>query len=323
MRVSLEWFLLDNLATNWLLLKLSGALGGIAVRPVRGLLTALLGTLWDLVALGKWPRLLSLPGRIACLLVTALCVSRREYGRALLSLLIASLLLGGGLLLLTLGQAGPWTGGVLLGTVPLRAAVYGLCLLPLGIRAVRRLVHRGYEGDCRRVVTLTVGSEKHVLTALVDSGNLLTEPLSGLPVVLVEGMDLPPGLPLSIEGQGIVEVVPGAVETGPDRAPVPVYVGPSPLPLRDFQALLPGAALHEGRKTNAQQAKSSVLSALCAAVHPALSGVPGPHGREPAAAPRSRGGAKLRAAGRPGQRGGEGPAHRAQPAAGGVHRPKV
>ena len=38
MRVSLEWFLLDNFAVNWLLLKLSGALGGAAVGPRRAAL---------------------------------------------------------------------------------------------------------------------------------------------------------------------------------------------------------------------------------------------------------------------------------------------
>ena len=198
MRVSLEWFLLDNFAVNWLLLKLAGALGGAAIPPGRAACTSLLGAMWDLVALGKWPRLLSLPGRIACLLVTALLISRREYLRALLSLFEASLLLGGGLLLLTLGRAGPWTGGVLLGTVPLRVVIYGFCVLPLFVRAVRYLVHRGYEGSCVRTVTLTVGGQTHALTAFVDSGNLLTEPLSGLPVVLVEGMDLPPGRPLIV-----------------------------------------------------------------------------------------------------------------------------
>ena len=187
MRVSLEWFLLDNFAVNWLLLKLAGALGGAALPPGRAACTSLLGAMWDLVALGKWPRLLSLPGRIACLLVTALLISRREYLRAFLSLFEASLLLGGALLLLTLGRTGPWTGGVLLGTVPLRVAIYGFCVLPLFVRAVRYLVHRGYEGSCTRTVTLTVGGQAYTLTAFVDSGNLLTEPLSGLPVVLVEG----------------------------------------------------------------------------------------------------------------------------------------
>ena len=103
MRVSLEWFLLDNFAVNWLLLKLAGALGGMAVRPKRAALVSLLGALWDLLALGRFPRLLSLPGRVACLLVTALLLSRKEYLRSLLSLFTASLLLGGGLLLFTLG----------------------------------------------------------------------------------------------------------------------------------------------------------------------------------------------------------------------------
>ena len=321
MRVSLEWFLLDNFAANWLLLRLAGALGGVAVGSKRAACTALVGAVWDLVALGRWPRLLSPPGRVGCLLVTALLVSRREYLRSLLSLLAASLLLGGGLLLLTLGRMGPWTGGVLLGTVPLRAAVYGLCLLPPGVRVIRYLIHRGYEGTCRRTVTLTVGGRAYTLPAFVDSGNLLTEPLTGLPVVLTEGIELPPGLPLSIEGQGVIEVVRGTVRTG-DGEPVPVYVGPSPLPLMDFQALVPGAALHEGRKQNVQKAQGTFLSALRALIHPALSLLSCPHGGEPAAAPVSRGGAKLRP-GRPDQRRGPEQAHRAQPPAGGVHRPEV
>ena len=310
MRVSLEWFLLDNFAANWLLIRLAEALGGVAIRPARAACTSLLGALWDLMALGRWPRLLSPLGRVGCLLGTALLLSRKEYFRALLSLLASSLLLGGGLLLLTLGQNGPWTGGVLLGTVSLRVAVYGLCLLPGAVRTVRYLVHRGYEGRCLREICLTVGENRYSLTAFVDSGNLLTEPLSGLPVVLVEGVDLPPGRPLSLEGQGVVEVVRGVVQTGEDLAPVPVCVGSSPLPLVDFQALLPAAALHEGRKEHVQTTQSVLLSALRAALHPSLSRLLGPHGGEPAAAPVAGGGEKLRP-GRQDQRSGPEPAHRA------------
>lgn len=323
MRVSLEWFLLDNFAVNWLLLKLAGALGGISLRPGRSALTSLLGTCWDLAALSRWPRLLSPPGRVGCLLVTALLVGRREYLRSLLSLFAASLLLGGGLLLLTLGRTGPWTGGVLLGAVPLRTAVYGFCLLPPLVRAVRFLVHRGYEESCRRTIVLDVGGRTFSLTALVDSGNLLTEPLSGLPVVLVEGVELPPGRPLQVAGQGVVEVVRATVRLGEDRARVPVYVGQSPLPLIEFQALLPGAALHEGRKEHVPKAQSAILSALRAAVHPALSLLSGPLGGEPAAAADAGGGAGLRDPGGQGQRMRPEPADRAQPAAGGVHRAKV
>ena len=205
------------------------------------------------------------------------------------------------MLLLTMGQAGP--GGVFLSTVPLRAAVYGLCLLPPLIRGVRYLVHRGYEGRCLRSITLTVGKKSFRVTAFVDSGNLLTEPLSGLPVVLVEGIDLPAGRPLAVEGQGVIEVAPGTVQTEPGRSPVPVFVGRSPLRLGEFQALLPGAALHEGRMVHVQKAQSVPLSRLRAAVHPAVSGLSRPGGGEPAAAAESGGGATLRPSGE-GQRSG-------------------
>ena len=308
MRVSLEWFLLDNVGVNLLLLRLAGALGGVGMKPGRALLLSLLGAVWDALALSRWPRLLSLPGRVGCLLVTALLMSRREVLRALLSLFAASLLMGGGMLLLTMGQAGP--GGVFLSTVPLRAAVYGLCLLPPLIRGVRYLVHRGYEGRCLRSITLTVGKKSFRLTAFVDSGNLLTEPLSGLPVVLVEGIDLPAGRPLAVEGQGVIEVAPGTVQTEPGGSPVPVYVGRSPLRLGEFQALLPGAALHERRMVHVQKAQSVPLSRLRAAVHPAVSGLSRPGGGEPAAAAESGGGATLRPSGE-GQRSGPEPAHRA------------
>ena len=308
MRVSLEWFLLDNVGVNLLLLRLAGALGGVGMKPGRALFLSLLGAVWDALALSRWPRLLSLPGRVGCLLVTALLMSRREVLRSLLSLFAASLLMGGVMLLLTMGQAGP--GGVFLSTVPLRAAVYGLCLLPPLIRGVRYLVHRGYEGRCLRSITLTVGKKSFRLTAFVDSGNLLTEPLSGLPVVLVEGIDLPAGRPLAVEGQGVIEVAPGTVQTEPGRSPVPVFVGRSPLRLGEFQALLPGAALHEGRMVHVQKAQSVPLSRLRAAVHPAVSSLSRPGGGEPAAAAESGGGATLRPSGE-GQRSGPEPAHRA------------
>ena len=115
MRVSLEWFLLDNMAVNLLLLHLAGALGGMEVKPGRAVLVSLLGAVWDALALGRFPRLLSLPGRVACLLATAFLVGRRESLRAVLSLLVASVILGGALLLLTGGtrlrSAGPAGGG--------------------------------------------------------------------------------------------------------------------------------------------------------------------------------------------------------------------
>ena len=315
MRVSLEWFLLDNMAVNLLLLHLAGALGGMEMKPGRAVLVSLLGAVWDALALGRFPRLLSLPGRVACLLATAFLVGRREYLRAVLSLLVASVILGGALLLLT--------GGTLLGALPLRVGVYSLCLLPLLIRGMRYLVRRGFEGACVRRVRLEAGGSVRELTAFLDTGNLLTEPLSGLPVVLVGAeVPLPPGRPLLVEGRGAVEVSRGRVWPAAGGEAVPVYVGRAPMDLGEYEALLPGAAVHEGRKRNVQKAARAVLSALCPAVLQAVSVLSGAERGEPAPAAVAGGGEKL-CPGGPNQRGGPEQAHRAQPQVGGVHRPEV
>ena len=237
-------------------------------------------------------------------------------------------LLDAGVLLLVecKGPAGLGTGILpvaLRGTLPLRVGVYSLCLLPLLIRGMRYLVRRGFEGGCVRRVRLEAGGSVRELTAFLDTGNLLTEPLSGLPVVLVgAGVPLPPGRPLLVEGRGAVEVSRGRVWPAAGGEAVPVYVGRAPMDLGEYEALLPGAAVHEGRKRDVQKAARAVLSALCPAVLQAVSVLSGAERGEPAPAAVAGGGEKLRPGG-PNQRGGPEQAHRAQPQAGGVHRPEV
>lgn len=312
MRVSLEWFLLDNLMVNRLLLSLAGALGGVEVRPIRTWGISLLGALWDALALGLFPQLLGLGGRILCLLVTALLLYPHGFFRGLISLLGASLLLGGSLVLLLQGQ---WRGGVLLCTVPVRTALYAFVLLPVLIRACRYLVHRGYEGKNTLPVTVLVGGGRYALTAFVDSGNLLTEPLSGRPVVLVEGIPLPPGRPLSVEGQGVVELAEGWVYV--HRRPQRVFFAQAPQRLGDFDALLPAALLWEGKENGyVEKAARLVVRALCPLVHPPVSGVSGSARGEPAHPPFPGGGAAVPSI--PGQGGVQEQAHRAQPAPRGV-----
>ena len=101
MRISLELFLLDNFIMNLLGLRLGECLRGERGRCSR--LCALGGALWSLAALSRIPFLLTLPGRIVCLILLTVCTGRRgRYGAVFFSLLAAFILLGGGLLLLQL-----------------------------------------------------------------------------------------------------------------------------------------------------------------------------------------------------------------------------
>lgn len=76
---------------------------------------------------------------------------------------------------------GSLSGGALIGTVPLRVALLGAAaaaLLPRPVRAFFSAV----RGRSRRVRLRIVLDDRTLeLTALADSGNLLTEPLSGKP----------------------------------------------------------------------------------------------------------------------------------------------
>ena len=126
-----------------------------------------------------------------CLLLAArLGRLRFRPGRALLA---AGL--GGGYALLAL-MGPPWLGGAW----GLMLSALCMCLLAFGRRGLRGfplLLRRGPDGEGRFEVELRLGGRRAVLPALRDSGNLLADPVSGLPVIVIPAplarSLLPPG----------------------------------------------------------------------------------------------------------------------------------
>lgn len=251
MRISIELFLLDNLVMNLLGLKLGEALRGEKGR--RDLLCSLLGAVWSLLALACWPQMLSIWGRLLCLGVMGLLTAQRgRYPLTLLSLLCAYALLGGGLLLLQVGLGLPiQSDGVLLSTVPVRLALYG-ALGGLGlIRLLRSLVRRGYAQGQEADIVLRMGERTFACRAFLDTGNLLREPVSGLPVVLEEGFTIEEGAPLFIEGWGEVPVERGEMYFPTEGiGAIEVYIGKAPMKLGKGRAIVPVWALPLGRREN-------------------------------------------------------------------------
>lgn len=249
MRISIELFLLDNFVMNLLGLKLGTALRG--ERGRREPLCALLGAVWSLLALSLWPELLTIWGRLLCLgLMTLLTTRRGRYPLTLLSLLCAFMLLGGGLLLLQILLGIPiQSDGVLISTVPVRLALYGAAGGLGLVRLVKSLIRRGFWEGQQVDILLKLGEKTYACRGFVDTGNLLCEPLSGLPVVLGEGLAVEEGIPVVVDGWGEV-----LVERGEVYAPalgagaIEVYAGAAPMELEKGQAIVPGWALPAGRK---------------------------------------------------------------------------
>lgn len=169
--MSIERFLLTNFAANLMLLAVSTRAVG-RVLPGRVLGAALLGTLYALFAYASkkaWPR--SPACALGCLIAMCLVAcppgSLRKRARLCASLAVCSGLAGG--IQLALRRSSP---ALFLAAMLLYALFTGCRRSAREVREVRlRLDFSGGQVE---------------VCALVDSGNRLHEPLSGLPVLLVE-----------------------------------------------------------------------------------------------------------------------------------------
>ena len=191
--IYLDTLFVLNAIIDYLLLLCSARLAGEPLHRLRFALGALLG--------GCYAAALFLPGmgflyhplcRLAAavlMVLTAFCKSRRLL-RQVLIFFALSCAFGGGVLAVSLlgGRGLTLGGGVFYSSVDLKivlvsaAGCYGL--LSLLFRRWGR--HTAGGGELERV-TLAFSGRTLALTALRDTGNTLTDPITGQPVLVVQG----------------------------------------------------------------------------------------------------------------------------------------
>lgn len=190
--VYVDSFVLLNFVVNFLLLLCAGKIDGSAVHLGWCGLGALLGAGYGLLTLFPGWSFLEHP---ACKAAAAAVILLTAYGSSdrLLRVggifLVLSCAFGGGLLLVSMvrgetaggpGILGPSLGmrGILI------AAALSYGCLSLLLRG--EFSHRGSQGELVPL-TLTRAGRSVILPALRDTGNTLRDPLTGRPVVVVEG----------------------------------------------------------------------------------------------------------------------------------------
>ena len=185
MVVCIEWFVLQNLSMDALILVLAARLAGVRVGWARVAGGALLGCGYAVCAYLPWGRGLLglLPRTAACAGMTlVLCMgwhvsNWRRTLRAFGFVWLSTLLMGGtgaGVMYL-LGAAG-YGPTAALGT----AAVGGGMIVLLTCQRNRR------AGSPVCMLSIQMGGRRVRFPAAVDTGNVLVEPLSNLPVIVVE-----------------------------------------------------------------------------------------------------------------------------------------
>jgi len=198
MLLSIEAFIGMNLLMNLTVLGLSARFTG-HIHWMRVLAAAMIGTAYASVAYGALPALKGTGGQIACMTAMALIlfVGRRRKLKGLLLMMGSTAFAGGVMQLLAQRLIGrpflSWFGWLIV-----------LCAA-LVMEEVRG---RSCGSDQIRL-RIETRMGKTEVDALIDTGNRLREPMSGLPVIIVGSRSLTGVLDASCLNQGSGRLPPG------------------------------------------------------------------------------------------------------------------
>ena len=131
MKLAIEPFLLDNTLMNACVFFLTAVWLGVRLRLLPTLLASLIGAVYALLSLFWLPVLREPFIKLPAFLIVALPLYKRAgpFWRTLPFLLLSAATVGGAALMLTMLLGGRITAdGTLMGTVPLRAALFAGCL---------------------------------------------------------------------------------------------------------------------------------------------------------------------------------------------------
>ena len=202
--IYVDTLFLLNAAVDYLLLLASARLAGEPLARLRFLLGAVLGGLYAVAIFLPGLSFLARPPcqlAAAVLMVLAAFWKSRRLLRQVVIFLALSCAFGGGVLAIGLlgGRGLTLSNGVLYSGMDLKIVLLSAagCYGALTLLFQRTGRHTAAAGELRPV-RLTLGERQVSLTALVDTGNTLTDPATGRPVLVAEADCveelLPPGI---------------------------------------------------------------------------------------------------------------------------------
>jgi hypothetical protein len=247
MKLAIEPFLLDNTLMNFCVFMLTGAWLGVRLRIVPTLGVSVLGAVYALLSLFVLPVLREPYCKLPCFLLISLPLFRRSGSvlAAIPFLLLSAAMTGGTAMMLTLTFGGSVTAdGTMIGTVPVRAALFSAAAASVLPRLIRSLLSIRRRAGLFTTVEIRSGMRLIRLKALIDSGNLLTEPLSGLPVILIDRPLAHPTRPIPFRkatGEGLLfgERAESVRLPQYGGAAVDCYLAQTPEPIGCAEAILP------------------------------------------------------------------------------------
>lgn len=207
MTVYLDVVLLENLCMNYIILFATGYIMKIKMKQLRLVASSLLGGIYAVIAYLEILPIYSNFGMkiILSILIVYLAFnskSIKNLSKQLVIFYLTSFAFGGcafALLYFIKPQNILMRNGVYVGTYPIKIAllggIIGFIVTYIGFRVVKTKLHKK---DMIYEIEIRIEEKTLNLKAMLDTGNLLKDPISGMPVVVVEKQQLYSILPAKL-----------------------------------------------------------------------------------------------------------------------------
>ena len=199
MTIYLDVVLLENLIMNSIIVYVTAIITKAKIKHIRIILASLIGAIYSILSyISKLPIFSNLFIKIILsIIMVYVAFNPKEIkilGKELLLFYLTSFLFGGvafALIYIIKPQEILMKDGLFLGTYPLKTvfigAIVASIILIAGFKVVKSKISKK---DMYCKITIKLEGKQKEINVMIDTGNLLKEPISGMPVIVVEHTQL-------------------------------------------------------------------------------------------------------------------------------------
>lgn len=225
MTIYIDIVLIENLIMNYIILLATGIVAKIQIKHIRLIIASLLGAIYTVISYMKVLEiysnfLLKLLLSIIIIYIAYNPQRMRKMWKMLLIFYMVSFVFGGAafaLIYFIKPQDIIMKNGLFLGTYPLKTVILGaIVAFSLIIGTFKILKSKLSKKDIICSIEINLNNKKIKTNALIDTGNMLKEPFSNTPVVVIEKTLLYDSMPKEILNH-LDEIIGGDFKNIPEK----------------------------------------------------------------------------------------------------------
>ncbi len=195
MTIYIDVILVENLMMNYIILLATGIVAKVKIKQFRLVLASLIGAIYTIIS---YMKILNLQFSFVFKIILSIIIVYAAYNpqrmskmwKILLIFYLVSFVFGGvafSLIYIVKPQEVLMKNGMFLGTYPLKTIMLGAVIAFLIIIATFKIVkNKISKKDVIYDIEVMINDKKIKARALIDTGNMLKEPITNTPVIVIE-----------------------------------------------------------------------------------------------------------------------------------------